>query len=172
MVGSFFAQVLHLTRGHLGQTLQQGRGQWTSGSSARVVVQHRIIAPFQAGWQANCLQNQGEWLFVDQPGSKGGSVMVRLLSTYRILTLQTSLEEVIRLGEDYLIPQDEEDWPPRHLLAWLERKNPDLLSLPIALVLPDATGDGAVFAVSPEGEPLADTPLFRIERRRSPVSSR
>lgn len=92
--------------------------------------------------------------------------MVRILSTYRILTLETSLEEVTHLEDGYHIVQDEEDWRPTELLAWLEQKNPDLLSLPVALVPPDANGDGAVFAVDPGGEPLTDTPLFRIERRR------
>ena len=95
--------------------------------------------------------------------------MVRILSTYRILSLEASLEEVIQFGDGYLMVQDEEDWRPQELLAWLEQKNFDLLSLPVALVPPDAHGDGAVFAVDPEGEPLTDTPLFRIERRHPPV---
>ena len=95
--------------------------------------------------------------------------MVRILSTYRILSLEASLEEVIHLEDDYLMAQDEEDWWPQELLGWLEQKNPGLLSLPVALVPPDATGDGAVFAVDPAGEPLTDIPLFRIERRRPPM---
>jgi hypothetical protein len=98
--------------------------------------------------------------------------MALILSMYRILTLQTSLEEVIRLGGDFLIAQDEEDWRPTEWLSWLEQKSPDLLSLPVALVPPDATGDGAVFALDPQGEPLADVPLFRLERRRPPASPR
>lgn len=95
--------------------------------------------------------------------------MVRILSTYRILSLEASLEEVLQMEDDYLIAQDEEDWWPQELLGWLEQKNPDLLSLPVALVPPDATGNGAVFAVDPAGEPLTDIPLFRIERRRPPM---
>jgi hypothetical protein len=98
-------------------------------------------------------------------------VMVRLRSPYRIRTLEASLEEVIHLGDGYLIARDEEDYLPQQLLSWLEQNNPDVLSLPVALVPPDATGDGAVFAVDPEGVPLDGTPLFRIERRRPPVSS-
>jgi hypothetical protein len=95
--------------------------------------------------------------------------MGHIHSTYRILTLQTSLEEITHLGEGYLLVQDGDDWRPKQLLVWLEQHNPDLLSLPVALVPPDANGDGAVFAVDPEGEPLTDTPLFRIERRRPTV---
>ncbi|HEY7417992.1 MAG TPA: hypothetical protein VH593_22620 [Ktedonobacteraceae bacterium] len=95
--------------------------------------------------------------------------MVRFRSTYRILTLQDSLEEVIRLGNDYLVSENWEEWRPRDLLAWLEQKHPDLLSLPVALVPPDANGDGAVFEVDQEGEPITDRPLYRIERRQPTV---
>jgi hypothetical protein len=95
--------------------------------------------------------------------------MAHLHSVYRILTLQASLEEVIRLGEDYLISEAGEDWRTRDLLAWLEQEHPDLLSLPVALVPPDANGDGAVFEVDLAGEPLTNMPLYRIERRKPTV---
>ena len=68
-------------------------------------------------------------------------------SLYRTLTLQASLEEVIHLGKEYLLTEAGEDWRARDLLAWLEQEEPDLLSLPVALVPPDANGDGFVFEV-------------------------
>ena len=86
--------------------------------------------------------------------------------TYRTLTLQASLEEVIGLGRDYLLTEAGEDWRARDLLAWLEQEEPDLLSLPVALVPPDANGDGYVYEVDLDGEPIPTAPLYRIERRR------
>lgn len=96
--------------------------------------------------------------------------MALLPSMYRILTLQASLMEVIRLGEAYLIAEAGEDWRPKRLLEVLEEKHPDLLQLPVALVPPDPNESGAVFAVDLEGAPLTDTLLYRIERRRPTVS--
>ena len=90
--------------------------------------------------------------------------MARLQSPYRILTVQTSLEEVLRLGDDYLVSEAWEEWRAGDLLAWFEEHHPDLLSLPVALLPPDANGDGAVFEVDEEGEPITHRPLYRIER--------
>ena len=67
--------------------------------------------------------------------------MARIRSTYRILTLQASLEEVMRLGESYLVAETWEEWRARHLLAWFQQYHPDFLSLPVALFPPDANGD-------------------------------
>jgi hypothetical protein len=77
------------------------------------------------------------------------------------------LEEVMHLGENYLVAEAWEEWQARHLLAWLKQYHPDLLSLPVALFPPDANGDGAVFAVDKEWEPITVRPFYRIERRRS-----
>ena len=53
---------------------------------------------------------------------------------YRALTLQASLEELVRLGEDYLLVGAEEEWRTRDLLAYLQGEHPDLLDVPVALV--------------------------------------
>ena len=90
--------------------------------------------------------------------------MARLQSPYRILTVQTSLEEVVGLGDDSLVSEAWEEWRARDLLAWLEEHHPDLLSLPVALLPPDANGDGAVFEVDEEGEPITHRPLYRTRR--------
>ena len=92
--------------------------------------------------------------------------MARRRSTYRILTLQGSLEEVMHLGEDYLVAEAWEEWRARHLLVWLKQYHPDMLSLPVALVLPSANVDGAVYAVDEKREPITELPFYRIERRR------
>jgi hypothetical protein len=97
--------------------------------------------------------------------------MAQRQSLYRTLTLQTSLEELTCLGESYLLTGGGEEWRATDLLAWLERDHPDLLSLPVALVPPDDNGDGAIFEVDLEGEPITDMPLYRLERRTPTVSS-
>lgn len=95
--------------------------------------------------------------------------MAQQQSRYRTLTLQASLEELVRLGEEYLLVSAEEEWWARDLLAYLEGERPDLLDLPVALVPPDATGAGVVVEVDLAGEPLTDVPLYRIERRKPTV---
>ena len=90
--------------------------------------------------------------------------MARLQSPYRILTVQTSLEETMRLGDDYRVSEAWEEWRAGDLLAWLEEHHPDLLSLPVALLPPDATGEGTVFEVDGEGEPVTHRPLYRTRR--------
>ena len=89
---------------------------------------------------------------------------------YRTLTLQASLEELVRLGDDSLLVGAGEEWRATDLLAYLEGEHPDLLDLPVALVLPDATGAGVVVEVDLTGEPLTDVPLYHIERRQPAVS--
>lgn len=88
---------------------------------------------------------------------------------YRTLTLQASLEDLVRLGEDSLLVGAEEEWRARDLLAYLQGERPDLLDLPVALVPPDATGEGVVVEVDLTGEPLTDVPLYHIERRKPTV---
>ena len=95
--------------------------------------------------------------------------MAQQQSRYRTLTLQASLEELVRLGEEYLLVSAEDEWGARDLLAYLEGERPDLLDLPVALVPPDATGAGVVVEVDLAGEPLTDVPLYRIERRKPTV---
>jgi hypothetical protein len=84
------------------------------------------------------------------------------------MTLSASLEELARLGAEYHLWSGGEEWTAKKLLAWLENGHPDLLSLPVALVPPDDTGEGVVFEVNLEGQPLTDVPLYRI-KRRTPV---
>lgn len=96
--------------------------------------------------------------------------MTQQQSLYRTLTLEASLQEVARLGEGYLLTSAGEEWTASDLLTWLQHGHPDLISLPVALVPPDANGDGGVFEADPSGEAIFDVPLFRIERRRPMVN--
>jgi hypothetical protein len=92
--------------------------------------------------------------------------MALIPSIYCILTLQTSLDEVMRLGDNYRVSEGSEEWRASDLLAWLQEHHPDLLSLPVALVPPDSHRAGAVFEVDEEGRLLTYRRLYRIERRR------
>lgn len=96
--------------------------------------------------------------------------MAQQHAVYRTLTLQASLEEVIRLGKAYLFTGAGKEWNPSDLLEWLQQKHPDLLSLPVALFPPSAHGDGVVFDVDLEGAPMTDVPLYFIERRNPTVA--
>lgn len=84
---------------------------------------------------------------------------------HRTLTLQASLETVARLGEGYLLSGGGQEWTAGDLLAWLQHDHPTLLTLPVALVLPDAQAEGAIFDVDLAGEIIRDVRLYRIERR-------
>ena len=88
---------------------------------------------------------------------------------YRTLTLEASLEELVRLGNDYLLVSAGEEWRARDLLSYLQGEHPDLLDLPVALVLPEATAAGVVVEVDLAGEPLTEVPLYHIERRKPTV---
>jgi hypothetical protein len=98
--------------------------------------------------------------------------MARLPSIYRILTLRTSLEEVMRLGDYTLVTEAWEEWRASDLLAWLKQHRPTVLSLLVALVPPDPNGDGAVFVVDEEGDPIAERPLYRLAQHRPTVAPR
>ncbi|HEX6776849.1 MAG TPA: hypothetical protein VF099_01540 [Ktedonobacterales bacterium] len=84
---------------------------------------------------------------------------------HRTLTLQASLEAVARLGEGYLLAGGGQEWTARDLLEWLQTNHPTLLMLPVALVLPEAQAEGAIFDVDLAGEIISDVRLYRIERR-------
>ena len=84
---------------------------------------------------------------------------------YRTLTLQASLETVARLGEVYLLSGGGQDWTASDLLAWLQNDHPTLLTLPVALVLPEGQAAGGIFDVDLAGEIIRDVQLYRLERR-------
>jgi hypothetical protein len=50
-------------------------------------------------------------------------------------------------------------------LAWLEHDHPTLLTLPVALVLPEGQAEGAICDVDLAGEIIREEELYRLERR-------
>ena len=98
--------------------------------------------------------------------------MATLHPVHQVVTLQTSLEAVVRLGEGYTLAGAGREWTARELLEWLQSEHPTLLDVPVALVPPDDTAAGAILDVGLEGEAIPDRPLYRIEQRLPLVSLR
>ena len=98
--------------------------------------------------------------------------MAYLPALHRTLTLQASLEAVACLGEGYSLAGAGREWRARELLEWLQNDHPTLLTVPVALVLPQDTTAGAILDVDLEGEAVTGRPLYRIEQRLPLVSSR
>jgi hypothetical protein len=78
------------------------------------------------------------------------------------LTLRQCLEHVAQLGTDYLVTDQEREWPATALLTWLVLNHLADLDLPMYLRLPDAKPDGAICELTPRGGFLL---RYRIERR-------
>jgi hypothetical protein len=66
-------------------------------------------------------------------------------------TLRSALEELIRLGADYVVVDRETEWTARELLTWLEQHHPARLGLPMYLRIPDAQQDGAICQLTRSG---------------------
>lgn len=84
---------------------------------------------------------------------------------YRTLTLQASLEAIAHLGEGYLLSGGGQEWTAENLLEWLQTDHPTLLTLPVALVLPESQAEGAIFDVDLAGALISEVRLYRIECR-------
>lgn len=80
------------------------------------------------------------------------------------LTLQASLEIAVRLGAGFHLASGCEKWTAGELLSLFQRLQPLSLQMPVSLVKPGATSDGAIYEVGIRGEVITDAPLFSIER--------
>jgi hypothetical protein len=92
----------------------------------------------------------------------------KVLPVHAPLTLQASLESVARLGYGYLLASGSEIWTARELLFCFQTMQPLSLKISVALVLPDAISDGAIYEVGEDRTTITDAPLFSIERPRPP----
>jgi len=90
-------------------------------------------------------------------------------STHASQTLQASLEEVGRLGPDYLVTDRGYAWAAAELLAYLHEHAPDLLGLQVSLRRPSPTHEGAIYRLGAHGGFVV---LYRIEERRLTTSAR
>jgi CheY-like chemotaxis protein len=88
----------------------------------------------------------------------------RVPSPPATLTLEASLEDIVRLG--VLLSSGSDTWTASELLALFREMQPRALQLSVALRAPDATSEGAIYEVGSQGEVITDAPLFRIERPR------
>lgn len=83
-----------------------------------------------------------------------------------ILTLQASLEAATRLGPGILLSSGSDAWTAPELLALFKEMQPLALQMPVSLVKPGITSDGAIYEAEVRREALTNVPLFRIERPR------
>lgn len=81
-----------------------------------------------------------------------------------IVTLHASLEVVARLGTGVLLSSGSEEWTAGELLFLFKRMQPRSLQMPVSLVTPGSTSDGAIYEVGARGEAITDAPLFYITR--------
>ncbi len=81
------------------------------------------------------------------------------------MTLKESLEAVARLGEGYLLEGAGDELTANELLYWLRSFQPQSLSMPVQLVLPDQHAAGVINEIGPQGEVQTDVPLYRIQPR-------
>lgn len=68
-----------------------------------------------------------------------------------MLTLHQCLEQVIALGEDYVLTEQRVEWSAAGLLTAFIRDRPDRLALPMYLRLPNVQQDGAICQVTKTG---------------------
>ena len=79
-------------------------------------------------------------------------------------TLQTSLEEVGRLGLTSILNEADSEWTVEQLLQWFHQQFPALLALPVYLLRPRILDIGAIYETDQTGELLSSVPLYWIER--------
>jgi hypothetical protein len=81
-----------------------------------------------------------------------------------MLTLHQCLEQVMALGEGYVLTEQDQEWQATGLLAVLSRDHPDRLSLPMYMRLPNIQQDGAICQVTETGYLLRYRICPRISR--------
>ncbi len=82
-------------------------------------------------------------------------------------TLRTTLEEVAGLGSGYLISDHGAYWLVSDLLERLERDTPERLAYSVSWVVPDDTGEGAIYPSDDTEHVLSPAPLYRIHHLSS-----
>lgn len=83
-----------------------------------------------------------------------------------MVTLKHCLQEVARLGPDYVVYDDQDEWTASDLLCWLQTQPPAFLWRRVYMVFPDDTEEGAIYALSADGILTTDVPLYRIGGRQ------
>lgn len=89
-----------------------------------------------------------------------------------MLSLKACLEEVVRLGPDYVVNEGGYEWEPRELLAWLAATFPHELDRLVAFLRPDRCGDGAIYEEGSCGELPYAVPLYQVERQHVAAGGR
>ncbi|SRR5579885_3219261 len=79
-------------------------------------------------------------------------------------TLKTCLEELVLMGDGYILSSAGYAWRPRDLLQWLQRGFPQELSVQVQLIRPGPGTLGGIYELDKQGECLSVLPLYYLER--------
>lgn len=79
-------------------------------------------------------------------------------------TLKTCLEEIVLMGDGYVLSSAGYSWRPRDLLQWLQRGFPQELSVQVQLIRPGPGAIGGIYELDKQGEWLSVLPLYYLER--------
>jgi hypothetical protein len=78
--------------------------------------------------------------------------------------LKTCLEEIVLMGDDYVLSSAGYSWRARDLLSWLQRGFPQELSIQVQLIRPGPGNMGGIYELDKQGEWISILPLYYLER--------
>ncbi|HLW03481.1 MAG TPA: hypothetical protein VKT82_32850 [Ktedonobacterales bacterium] len=78
--------------------------------------------------------------------------------------LKTCLEEIILMGEGYVLNSAGYSWRPKDLLQWLQRGFPQELLVQVQLLRPNAGNVSGIYELDKQGEWISTLPLYYLER--------
>ena len=78
--------------------------------------------------------------------------------------LKTCLEEIVMMGEGYVLNSAGYSWRAKDLLQWLQRGFPQELSLQVQLLRPGPGSIAGIYEVDKQGEWMSIIPLYYLER--------
>ena len=79
-------------------------------------------------------------------------------------TLKTCLEEVVLMGDGYVLNSAGYSWRAKDLLKWLQRGFPQELAVQAQLLRPGPGSIGGIYELDKQGEWISVMPLYYLER--------
>lgn len=79
--------------------------------------------------------------------------------------LRVILQELVLLGDGYVLNDSGYHWRAVHLLRWLQQNFPADLELHAQFVRQDYNGEGAIYEIDADGELISSVPLYWVDRR-------
>lgn len=78
--------------------------------------------------------------------------------------LKTCLEEIVLMGEGFVLNSAGYSWRAKDLLQWLQRGFPQELSLQVQLLRPGPGQIAGIYELDKQGEWMSILPLYYLER--------